>query len=166
LATLGHVSQVFSQSRVTLNGEPAAIQVAQQTGYLAESQINQAANVGSTTGLIPGTVTTGFTGTVTPRVVGSRILLGMNMTISSLVNLKTVSSGGASIQVPTTTDTVVNQSASLRSGSTLMITGYKEADGNTTNNGVGSPFFAFLGGGGDAQVKKTLIAIVVSARSL
>ncbi|MDX5929471.1 secretin N-terminal domain-containing protein [Acidiphilium acidophilum] len=166
LATLGHVSQVFSQSRVTLNGEPAAIQVAQQTGYLAESQINQAANVGSTTGLIPGTVTTGFTGTVTPRVVGNRILLGMNMTISSLVNLKTVSSGGASIQVPTTTDTVVNQSASLRSGSTLMITGYKEADGNTTNNGVGTPFFTFLGGGGDAQVKKTLIAIVVSARSL
>lgn len=166
LATLGHVSQVFSQSRVTLNGEPASIQVAQQTGYLAESEINATANVGSTTGLIPGNVTTGFTGTVTPRVVGSRILLGMKMEISSLVNLKTVKSGGSSIQVPTTTDTVVNQSAALRSGSTLMITGYKEVDGNTTRNGVGSPYFAFLGGGGDASVKRKLIAIVISARSL
>lgn len=166
LATLGRVSQVFSQSRTTLNGQPAAIQVAQQTGYLAESEVNSTANVGSTTGLIPGTVTTGFTGTITPRIVGNRIMLGMNMEISSLVNLKTVSSGGSSIQVPTTTDTVVNQSAALRSGSTLMITGYKEADGNTTRNGVGSPYFAFLGGGGDAQVKRTLIAIVVSARTL
>lgn len=166
LATLGHVSQVFSQSRVTLNGQPAAIQVAQQTGYLAESEVSATANVGSTTGLIPGTVTTGFTGTITPRVVGNRILLGMNMEISSLVNLKTESSGGASIQVPTTTDTVVNQSAALRSGSTLMITGYKEADGSTTRNGVGSPYFSFLGGGGDATVKRTLIAIVISARTL
>lgn len=166
LATLGRVSQVFSQSRVTLNGQPASIQNARQTGYLAESQISQSANVGSTTGLVPGTVTTGFTGTITPRVIGGKILLGMNMTISSLVNLKTVTSGGASIQVPTTTDTVVQQSAALSSGSTLMITGYKEADSNSTHNGVGSPYFAFLGGGADAQIKKTLIAIVVSARTL
>lgn len=166
LATLGHVSQVFSQSRVTLNGQPAAIQVAQQTGYLAESEINSTANVGSTTGLIPGNVTTGFTGTITPRIVGNQILLGMKMEISSLVNLKTVTSGGSSIQVPTTTDTVVNQSAALKSGNTLMITGYKEVDGNTTRNGVGSPYFAFLGGGGDASVKRKLIAIVISARSL
>lgn len=166
LATLGQVSQVFSQSRVTLNGQPAAIQVAEQTGYLASSEVTTTANVGSSASLTPGSVTTGFTGTVTPRVVGDQIYLGMNMVISSLEGLKTVSSGDSSIQVPTTEDTVVSQSAVLKSGSVLMITGYNEADGNNTHNGVGSPYFPLFGGGADASTSHDLIAIVVTARTL
>lgn len=166
LATLGQVSQVFSQSRVTLNGQPASIQVAEQTGYLASSEVTTTANVGSSASLTPGSVTTGFTGTVTPRVVGESIYLGMNMVISSLENLKTVSSGDSSIQVPTTEDTVVSQSAVLKSGSVLMITGYNEADGSNSHNGVGSPYFPLFGGGGDASVGHDLIAIVVTARTL
>lgn len=166
LATLGKVSQVFSQSRVTLNGQPASIQVAEQTGYLASVQMTSTAQVGSTTSLIPGSVTTGFTGTVTPRVVGDKIYLGMNMVISSLKALSTVESGGESIQVPVTDDTVVSQSAVLQSGSMLMITGYNEADGSNTHNGVGSPYFPLLGGGADASVGRDMIAIVVTARTL
>lgn len=166
LATLGQVSQVFSQSRVTLNGQPASIQVAQQTGYLASSQVTTTANVGSTSGLTPGSITTGFTGTITPRVVGDKIYLGMNMVISTLETLKTVTDGSSSIQVPTTDDTVVSQSAMLNSGSVLMITGYNEADGSITKNGVGSPNFPLFGGGGDASTTHSLIAIVISARTL
>lgn len=166
LASLGKVSQVFSQSRVTLNGQPASIQVAEQTGYLASVQNTSTAQVGSTTSLTPGSVTTGFTGTVTPRVVGDKIYLGMNMVISSLLNLKTVTSNNTSIQVPTTDDTVVNQSAMLQSGSMLMITGYNEADSSSTHNGVGSPYFPLLGGGADASVGRDMVVIVITARIL
>lgn len=166
LATLGQVSQVFSQSRVTLNGQPASIQVAEQTGYLASSEVTTTANVGSSASLTPGSVTTGFTGTLTPRVVGDKIYLGMNMVISSLEGLQTVSSGQSSIQVPTTEDTVVSQSAVLKSGSVLMITGYNEAGGNSTHNGTGSPYFPLFGGGADASTNHNLIAIVVTARTL
>lgn len=166
LASLGKVSQVFSQSRVTLNGQPASIQVAEQTGYLASVQTTSTAQVGSTTSLTPGSVTTGFTGTVTPRVVGDKIYLGMNMVISSLLDLKSVTSGDSTIQVPTIDDTVVSQSAMLQSGSMLMITGYNEADSSNTHNGVGSPYFLLLGGGADASVGRDLIAIVITARTL
>lgn len=166
LATLGNVNQVFSRDIVTLNGQESPIQVAQQIGYLQSSSSTAVVNVGTTASLTPGTVTTGFTGTITPRIVGSKIFLGMKMTISSLVSLKTVTSGSTSIQVPTTDDTQVQQSAALQSGSTLMITGYQENDGSTTNNGVGSPYIPILGGGADANVKKNLIAIVVTARTL
>lgn len=166
LATLGKVSQVFSQSRVTLNGQPASIQVAEQTSYLASVQTTNTLNVGTSATLTPGTITTGFTGTITPRVVDGKIYLGMNMVISSLKNLLTVTSGDSSIQVPTTDDTVVSQSAVLKSGSTLMITGYNEADGTSTHNGVGSPYFPLLGGGADATVGRDLIAIVVTAQTL
>lgn len=166
LATLGKVSQVFSQSRVTLNGQPASIQVAEQTSYLASVQTTNTINIGTSASLTPGSITTGFTGTITPRVVDGKIYLGMNMVISSLKNLLTVKSGDSSIQVPTTDDTVVSQSAVLKSGSTLMITGYNEADGSSTHNGVGSPYFPLLGGGADATVGRDLIAIVVTAQTL
>lgn len=166
LASLGRVSEVYSQSRVTLNGQQAAIQNADQIGYLAESAVSQTANVGSTSTLTPGTITTGFTGLIVPRIMGDKVYLGMDMTIAQLVSITKVSSGGSSIQVPHTTDTVVTQQASLSSGDTLMITGYQESDATNTNNGVGSPFNPLFGGGVDSNTKKNLIAIVVTARIL
>jgi type IVB pilus formation R64 PilN family outer membrane protein len=166
LDTLGDVNQVFSRDIVTLNGQQSPIQVAQQIGYLQSSSTTSTTNAGNTTSLNPGTITAGFTGSITPRIVGGKIYIGMNMTISSLVGIKTITSGGSSIQLPTTDDTVVTQSAALQSGSTLMVTGYQENNGNATHNGVGSPYMPLLGGGGDADITKNLIAIIVTARTL
>jgi type IVB pilus formation R64 PilN family outer membrane protein len=166
LATLGRVSQVFSRSAITLNGQPAPIQVAQQTGYLAESSTTQTANVGATNGLIPGTVTTGFTAMFLPRVIDGHILLGMNMTISNLVGIQTISSGGSSIQVPTVDSSTFQQSVKLKPGQTLLLTGYSQKGGSTTRDGTGSPYFPLLGGGGDATTSNQIIAIVITARIL
>jgi type IVB pilus formation R64 PilN family outer membrane protein len=166
LATLGRVSQVFSRSAITLNGQPAPIQVAQQTGYLAESSTTQTANVGSTNGLIPGTVTTGFTAMFLPRVIDGHILLGMNMTISNLVGIQTISSGDSSIQVPTVDSSTFQQSVKLKPGQTLLLTGYSQKGGSTTRDGTGSPYFPLLGGGGDATTSNQIIAIVITARIL
>jgi hypothetical protein len=47
-----------------------------------------------------------------------------------------------------------------------MVTGYQENDGDTTHNGVGSPYIPLLGGGADADLKKNLIAIIITARTL
>lgn len=166
LATLGHVTQVFSRSAVTQNGQPAPIQVAQQTTYLAESSSTQTANVGTTSGLIPGTVTTGFTALFLPRIDDGYIYLGMNMTISNLVSIQTISNANGSIQAPTVDSSTFQQLAKLKAGQTLLLTGYSQAGGNTTRNGVGSPYFPLLGGGADASTQKTMIAIVITARIL
>ena len=166
LATLGRVSQVFSKSTISLNGQPAPIQVAQQTVYLAESSSTQTANVGATNGLIPGTVTTGFTAMFLPRIIGGKILLGMNMTISNLVSIQTISSGGNSIQAPTVDNSTFQQSVKLKPGQTLLLTGYSQKGGSTSHNGVGSPYLPLLGGGADANTSKQMIAIVITARIL
>lgn len=166
LATLGNVSQVFEQSAVTLNGQPAPIQVAQQVGYLASSSSTQTANVGTTNGLMPGTVTTGFTAMFLPRISDGRILLGMNMTISSLLGIQTVPSGGNSIQLPSIASSTFQQSVSMKPGQTLLLTGFKQNNGQTTRNGVGSPYMPLLGGGADANTKNQMIAIVITARIL
>lgn len=166
LATLGNVTQVFSRSAMSMNGQPAPIQVAQQTSYLAENSTTSTANVGSTSGLIPGTVTTGFTAMFLPRISNGRVLLGMNMTISNLVSLDTITSGAESIQVPTVDSSTFQQSVSLKPGQTLLLTGYSQSGGDTTHNGVGSPYLPLLGGGANASTTKQMIAIVITAKIL
>lgn len=166
LATLGKVSETFEQSLVTMNNQPVPIQVAQNTGYLAAVETTSTANVGSSTSLTPGNITTGFTGMFTPAIVNGRVVLNMEVTLSSLTKLTTETSGDNSIQVPTSTNSEFDQSVSLRPGQTLLLTGYKQNDGNTEHNGVGSPFFFGLGGGANASNSNQIIAIVITTKVL
>ena len=166
LATLGSVTQDYEQTAVSLNGQPVPIQVGQQTGYLASVSTTLSTNVGSTSSLTPGSITTGFTGLFVPRVAGDHILLGMNVTIQSLVSLTTVSSGASSIQTPTTANSTFQQSVSLPAGSTLLLTGFKNNNAGSTRNGVFTPEFFGLGGGADATYGRQMVAILINARTL
>jgi type IVB pilus formation R64 PilN family outer membrane protein len=166
LATLGTVTQIYSHTFTTLNGQAAPIQNGTNTSYIEESQLSTAANVGTTSAAIPGYVTSGFTGTVQPLVVGNKILLGVDFKVQNLLALLEQSTGQTSIQLPTTGQTVLDQSAALANGSTLMIAGYQEADTSITHNGVGSAYNPLFGGGGDASNKRYLVAIIVTAGTI
>lgn len=164
LSSLGNVSQILSQSVVTLNGQPAPIQVAKQTVYLAQSSTTSTASVGSTNALTPGNLTTGFTALFLPHIADGKIYLGMNMTISNLDSIKTVTSGTSSIQTPETSNSTFQQSVRLQPGQSLLLTGFSQKVGSSTNNGVGSPYMPALGGGVDASTQNQMIAIVITAR--
>ncbi len=166
LATMGKVVSSYSRSACTMNGQPAAIQVATNTGYLASTSTMLAANVGSSASLTPGMVTTGFTAMITPRIIGAKIYLGINMTISSLLSMQTITSAGQSIQTPQTASFAEQQSASLKSGEILVLTGYQEKNASVTKNGVGSPNFPLLGGGADATTGNRMIVITVTATTI
>lgn len=163
LATLGKVTKVVSRSVVTLNGQPATLQSATQTGYLASSSSVAAVNAGVTQSAQPGSVTTGFTAIVTPRVVRGDILLGMDMTLSNLLGITTQTSGNAQIQTPSVSITGFSQSAAIQPGQTLMLTGFKQSGAQSTKNGVGSPEFQALGGGTDASTNEHHLVILVTA---
>lgn len=166
LATLGNTTQAYSQSAVTLNGQPSPIQVARQITYLAESGTTLASNVGSTTQATPGMVTTGFTANILPRIEGDHILLGINMNLSDLLSITTIPAGTTSIEAPDVFTDAFFKSVDLKSGSTLVLNSYAERDGTTTNNGVGSPYMPLLGGGADATNARTMIVITITARIL
>jgi len=166
LSSLGNVSQVVSRSGVTLNGQMLALQAARVKNYLASSQTTLASTVGSTTALQPGAVTIGFTGTFLPKVVDGRIMIDLNMTLSDLLGITSATSGTSTIQLPDVTTTTFEQSVSLKPGQTLVLTGYRQHTASVTNNGIGSPDFAALGGGVDAQKGDTILAVVISARIL
>jgi type IVB pilus formation R64 PilN family outer membrane protein len=163
LSTLGKVTTAITFQASTMNNIEAPLDKTTITGYLAQSESSQAANVGTLNALQPGQITTGFIGSVKPLVVGGKIVVGFQLNLSALLSLLNVTSGGSSIQVPTSNNIVVNEVTALRNGGTLMLSGYQDAETNSSHNGVGSPYMPILGGGGDAQVVQNYIAIVISA---
>jgi len=166
LSTLGHVSETETQSVVTLNGQPAPLQIANEVTYLAESGSTISANVGSTSTLTPGVVTTGFTATFMPQIVNGRVLLAMDMTNSVLNSISTATSDGSSIQTPNVSSTTFQQSVSLTPGQALLLSGIQQDSAQVNRSGVGTPENFLLGGGVDGTRDKKLIAIVITARVL
>lgn len=166
LSTLGRVTERISQSVVTLNGQPAPVQMATQQGYLASSATTLAANVGTTSTLTPGTLTTGFTALFLPRIVNGKVILGMAITSSSLNSLTTVTSGQSSIQNPNVDSNTFQQSVALTPGEALMLTGLWKDTSSTTHSGTLSPDNYIVGGGVDDGGGKQIVAIVITARIL
>lgn len=169
LSTLGTVSDTFSQTVVTQNGQPAPIQMGRQVTYMASSSTSQTANVGSTESLTPGTVTTGITAMFLPRIVNGKILLSMNLTNSALdgpIATFTSASGKSSIQTPIISSSTFQQSVSLTPGDALLLTGLQQDNGQTSRSGVGSASNWLLGGGIGAFSGKKIIAVVVTAKVL
>lgn len=169
LSTLGRVTETVQQTVVTMNGQPAPIQVANQIGYLASTTQAPPGAIGTAPvppTLTPGTITTGFTAMFLPRVVNGKILLSMNLTSSSLVNIGSVGSGGSVIQTPNVDISTFQQSVSLTPGDALLLTGLQQDNGRTNRSGVGSPNNFALGGGVDDNAGKQLIAIVITAKVL
>jgi len=166
LSTLGQVSETLRQTVVTLNGQPAPIQVANQQGYLASTTapVNYGTGVTVPPTLTPGTLTTGFTAMFLPRVVNGKIMLAMNLTNSTLIGMGSVSSGDSSIQTPNVDVSTFQQSVTLTPGDSVLLTGYSKTNGNTSQNGVGTPGFWGLGGGMDSTADKQMIAIVITAK--
>ncbi|MFJ4291238.1 type II secretion system protein GspD [Cupriavidus sp. NPDC089707] len=170
LSTLGNVSQVVSRSGVTQNGKVLALQTATLQDYVAQAQTTLAANVGSTSSIQTGTVTYGFTSNFLPKVVDGRILMNFDMTLSDLLPLQPFNSGGSSnqttVQLRTMPTNRFTQSITLKPGESLVLTGLRNQKAATTNNGIGEPWMAALGGGVGATRGDTVIAIMISARLL
>lgn len=166
LTTLGKVTQLYSDSGVTMNGQVLALSRGQTISYLAYSQTFATGIAAAGTSLQPGQVQVGFTGTFLPRVTDGHVVLDLEMNIADLLGIRTVSSNGSSIEVPDTQEVTFSQSVSLKPGQTLVLTGYRERSAQITNNGVGSPYNPALGGGVDAQSADTVMAVVITARTL
>ncbi len=163
LSTLGKVSEVKAWSMLAMNGQVGNVQLANQVTYAAQSGATATANVGTTSTLTPGVVTTGLTGTIQPRIVNGKITLAMDLTDSVLNGITTFSSGGATIQEPSISVSALPSSISLTPGTELLATGISERSGSVTQNGTFVPTNPLLGGGTDAGTGQTLIAVEISA---
>lgn len=166
LSQQGAVRRKTSASVTTLNNQPVPIQVATQQGYLASISTTNTANVGSQTSLTPGTVTTGFNMTLLPHMLDDgTVLMQFYTNLSVLDALQTVTSGGSNplqIQTPEIDTRNFLQRVAMKSGETLVISGYEGAADNSTQQGVGKPSNILLGGGYDARRSREVIVILIT----
>lgn len=159
----GQVSLVTSASVTTLNNQAVPVQVGRQTAYLASSSTTTTANVGSTTSITPGVVTTGFSMNLLPHVLEEgRLLLQYAIDISSLDRMVTVSSGGSSIQTPEVQTRNFLQRVAVRSGETLVLSGFEQTENSATTQGVGSAQNTWAGGGVKGNKKRDVIVVLIT----
>lgn len=163
LSTLGKISSVKTWTTLALNNQVANVQMANQVTYLAESGSTATANVGTTSTLTPGVVTTGLTGTLRPSIVNGKITLAMDLTDSVLNSITTASSNGSQIQTPNVSVSALPSSIALKPGQSLLATGVTETSGTITQNGTFVPSNPLLGGGTGATHDQTLVVVNISA---
>jgi type IVB pilus formation R64 PilN family outer membrane protein len=171
LSTQGRVRKETSASVATLNHQPVPVQVARQTAYLKSSQTTISANVGSSTSLTPGVVTSGFTMTVLPNVLDNgTVMLQFATDISTLRRISTVSStggaNGSQIQTPEIDTRNFLQRVAMKSGQTLVVSGFEQMEGNVDRQGTGTASNYLLGGGVNARSNREVIVILVTPISM
>jgi type IVB pilus formation R64 PilN family outer membrane protein len=163
LSTQGTVRRKTSASITTLNDQPVPVQVAEQQGYLAQISTTATLNVGTQTSLVAGTVTTGFNLTLLPHVLDDgTVMMQFYSNISSLANLQPFTSGGETIQLPTVDTRNFLQRIAIKSGQTLVISGYEGITDQNNRQGIGSPSNYALGGGFNAAHTREVIVILLS----
>ncbi|ENO77592.1 type IVB pilus formation outer membrane protein [Thauera sp. 27] len=163
LTEQGQVHLETTASVVALNNQPAPIQTAKQVTYLAETTTTNTPDVGSSTAIRPGTVSSGFSMQVLPSIMeDGALILQFSADVSALREIRKITSGESSIEAPEVDTKNFLQRIKMRSGETLVLSGFEQTNGNLRYSGVGSARFPLLGGGMNAQRNKESVVVLVT----
>ena len=167
LSAQGNVSIKSSAAVVTLSNQPAPVQIAEETTYLAESTTQLVANAGAAVSLTQGKVVTGFSMNVLPVVLDSNdVLLQLQMNLSTLRGLREIASGDQRIEAPQIDARQFLQRVKLQSGSTLVLSGFEQDRINTDAKGIGKPTFTLAGGSRNGSRKNTVLVVTLTPKVL
>ncbi|MBX8588648.1 PilN family type IVB pilus formation outer membrane protein [Pseudomonas cichorii] len=163
LAEQGRVSNVRSPSVTTLNLQPAPIQIGNVKGYIASNSTTTTASVGSTTAMTPGTITSGFNMTLLPRLMDEDLMLVMiSINMNSKPTFETTTQNGSTLQVPDYDAKSLSPKVKLRSGQTLILSGFDEVTEDASKVGTGSPGFMGLGGGRTRTSTHSVLVVLIT----
>lgn len=168
LSSLGRASIVNSFSLATLNGQPTPVSNNRKIAYV-ESISNTARDgaVNPSTTITPGAVYSGVGLTVTPKIQpDNKILMEYSLALNDVERIDSFTSGqGASaqtIQLPTTTIKNILQRAALRSGQTLILSGFKQTVAKNDDKGLGSSSNIYMGGARNATSEEQYLVITIT----
>lgn len=164
LSTQGRVSLVTKQSSTTSNLTPLPMQVAEQEDYVARVTTESTANVGTATSIQPATITTGFNMTLLPyiREDGRSLQLQFSISLSDPPTRRTFTSGESSVELLKTKLKTVSQRVNMRSGQTIILSGFQQANNKADQQGVWNPGFFGLGGGRKGDDGETVLVILIT----
>lgn len=164
LSKAGKTSLVTSGSVISLNGQTVPLNVSREKAYVASAETTVSGDSGvSSSSITPGVVTEGFAMNFTPRVTDNNtVIMRYTVDLSSIEEIVNFTSGDSTVQLPQRLVRNFMQNVSVKSGQTLVLTGFQQVQGTDTSSGVGSPFAWFLGGKKQAESTNRTIVIIVT----
>lgn len=174
----GKISLVTQPQLLCQNNQVSQLRIVDQEGYLQSIQSTSLAGGAGTTGsaaitsqITPGSVVTGLTLYILPKILGNKVFLQVNADLSNNLGFQTISSNGqaitagvtpaantTAIQVPRVQQKQFNQRGVIASGDTLILAGFRQ-----TNNKVGAQqLFSSqaLGGKGAQEVSTETLVLI------
>lgn len=165
LSEQGDISVVTSQDSTVTNLTPVPIQMADQTVYVAGSATTTTTDVGATTTLTPGMITTGFNMTLLPfiRKTGD-VQLQVNFNLSDPPGIRSFTSkdGNSYIEMPYTKLRSLSQKVNLRAGQSLVLTGFSQDNTSVRKSGTFTPGNFLFGGGRKGEHGRSTLVIIIT----
>lgn len=173
LSQQGKTSVVSEPRVVCLNNQVSVIRIVTQNGYLASVQNTSLASGSSSTNigigtvtsqLTPGTIITGLTLYILPKILKDSIYLQVNADLSSNLGFIAASSGTegssnfAQIQLPNITMKHFNQRSKIKSGDTLILSGFRQISNTANANQLYTS--QALGGKGSTQKNSETVVLI------
>lgn len=167
LNTLGKTTLVTGATIYTVSGQPSPIQSVHEQTYLASSSTTLTQD-SSQTSLTPGTVVTGYSMMVTPKIeANNQVMVTLNLQLSTLIKMEPIYVGQGTanesmIQAPIIDSKNFLENMVLHSGQSLLIAGFQDDKAASEISSPTSTDYWLLGGGKSTQKVKTTTVIIVT----
>ncbi|EKD72542.1 MAG: hypothetical protein ACD_45C00648G0003, partial [uncultured bacterium] len=171
LSQQGKTSIVTEPRVVCLNNQVSVIRIVESQGYVASVQNTSLAGNGTsgstslntvTSQITPGTVVTGLTLYLLPKILNKNVYMQVNADISANQGIQTFTTGSgsntSSVQLPNISEKHFNQRSMIRSGDTLIMSGFRQVG----NQAKANQFLRSqaLGGVGAQQLNTETIILI------
>ncbi len=163
VSSLTNTSLVTNASLITLNGQPAPFMVGKETGYIKSVTTTVSTDGVSQTSAEQGVLNSGFSLSLLPKIQrDGGILMQYSIDLSSIDELKEIIVGTNTIQVPTRSMRNILQMVNIKSGETLILSGFQQTEASVSNSGVGSSSNMLFGGSKGANNNKNQLIIMIT----
>lgn len=164
LSTVGNVSLVTTSTNFTTNGKIVPVQVATEKAYIQKITSNKSDD-GTVSGydITPGTVLSGVTMNITPKITSDgRVDMQFSADLSKLEKLVPMGSGETKIELPERSFKNFSQRVSIRSGSTLMVSGFERTEDKANTESIGGEHTWLAGGHKNGGKTKIITMILIT----
>ncbi|MGN1063079.1 MAG: hypothetical protein ACI4QM_02005 [Alphaproteobacteria bacterium] len=193
-STLGKTALVTSSSVTTMNNKVAPVQITTSENYVKETNVTTSGSGSDKSvdvDMETDTLNYGFSMEILPRILDhGRLIVLFSLTISDLISLEQFSSNSGSqngsgedeedseeneytgdrdttiVQLPKMQMRGFMQEIAMRSGSTLVLTGFEKVQDMTKSSGIGKPKLSLLGGQAYNNNERDVLVILLTPEVL
>ena len=168
LSSQGDTSVVTTATVTTMNNKVAPVQIAQNRNYVSGvSSTKYEGDTNPTYSIETSSLNLGFNMDILPRILDhGRLLMLFNMTLNTLLEMEEFVTQDNTVMLPTTETRGFSQEIVLKSGSTLILTGFEQATTSIKKSGIGSADNMFFGGNRSSEDGRTVLVILLTPEVL